>query len=184
MEITTPGVYRFQWRNQVGNGTVTTEHNDTWLKIEADAFYGQQGGGSIVCPKGLNPAENECLGDAPEGAGSGGWFKVYSSGANNWSWSSNTSDNDAHQIYARFDAPGVYNILVSARSSSHAIDRMVLSHSSYSGNPQSLNLPESERRQGGTAGAAAGSPYNVVVSATDGCTPALSSSVAFTWEVF
>ena len=86
-------------------------------------------------PKALNTAENDCSGSAPEGAGGGGWFKIYSSGANNWSWSTNTSDNDAHQIYARFDDPGVYNILVSARSSSHAIDRMVLYHSDYSGNP-------------------------------------------------
>jgi hypothetical protein len=167
----------------VGNGTNTTEHNDTWLKIEADAFYGQQGGGSIVCPKGLNAAENDCSGGVPEGAGSGGWFKVYSSGANNWSWVSNTSDNDAHQIYARFDAPGVYNILVSARSSSHAIDRMVLAKTDYSGNPQSLSLPESARSTGGVAGAADGSPYNVTVSVTDGCVPALSTDVSFVWTV-
>ena len=50
------------------------------------------------------------------GAGADGWFKVYSSGANSWSWSTSTSDNDAHQIYARFDAPGVYDVLISARS--------------------------------------------------------------------
>ncbi|WP_020568721.1 malectin domain-containing carbohydrate-binding protein [Neolewinella persica] len=183
VEITTPGVYKFQWRNQVGNGTNTTEHNDTWLKIEADAFYGQQGGGSIVCPKGLNAAENDCSGGAPEGAGAAGWFKVYSSGANNWSWVSNTSDNDAHQIYARFDAPGVYNILVSARSSSHAIDRMVLAKTDYSGNPQSLSLPESARSTGGVAGAADGSPYNVTVSVSDGCVPPLSTDVNFVWTV-
>ncbi len=182
VKVTTPGVYRFQWRNQVGNGTESTEHNDTWLKIEADAFYGQKSG-SIVCPKGLNTTENDCIGGAPAGAGSGGWFKIYSSGANNWSWSTNTSDNDAHQIYARFDAPGVYNIQVSARSSSHAIDRMVMSHTGYTGNPQNTSLPESARSQGGTVGAAADSPYNVVVTVTDGCTPALSTPVAFTWEV-
>ena len=51
VNITTPGTYRFQWRNQVGNGTNTTEHNDTWLKIEADAYYGLKGSG-VVCPKG------------------------------------------------------------------------------------------------------------------------------------
>ncbi len=182
VEITTPGVYRFQWRNQVGNGTNTTEHNDTWLKIEADAFYGQKSG-STVCPKGLNSAENDCTGSAPAGAGAGGWFKIYSSGANNWSWSTNTSDNDAHQIYARFDAPGVYNILVSARSSSHVIDRMVLSSANYNGDQTNLSLPESNRRTGTIAGAAEGSPYNVIVTVTDGCAPALSTAVAFTWEV-
>ncbi|WP_245911400.1 malectin domain-containing carbohydrate-binding protein [Neolewinella xylanilytica] len=182
VEITTPGVYRFQWRSQVGNGTDATEHNDTWLKIEGDAFYGQQGGSSIVCPVGA-PAGNDCNGDAPEGSSSGGWFKIYAAGANNWSWSTNTSDNDGHQIYARFDAPGTYNILVSARSSSHAIDRMVLSHSGYSGNPQSLSLPESDRADTGSAGAAANSPYNVVVTVADGCVPSLSTQVSFNWEV-
>lgn len=180
--ISTPGVYKFQWRNQVGNGTNATEHNDTWVKIESDAFYGQKTG-STVCPKGSNPAENDCTGSAPNGSGSGGWFKVYSSGATNWSWSTRTSDNDAHDIYARFDAPGVYNIMISARSSSHVIDRMVLAHSSYSGNPQSLSLPESARTTGGTVGAAENSPYNVIVTVTDGCSPASSSATAFTWNV-
>ncbi|NJC25892.1 malectin domain-containing carbohydrate-binding protein [Neolewinella antarctica] len=182
VEITEPGVYRFQWRNQVGNGTNTTEHNDSWLKIEADAFYGQKGG-SIVCPKGSAAGENECVGAAPNGAGNGGWFKIYSSGANNWSWGTNTSDNDPHPIFARFDAPGVYNIQVSARSSSHAIDRMVLSRSDYNGNPQNLNLPESVRSQSGTVGAADGSPYDVVVTVTDSCVPAGSAQTSFTWDV-
>ena len=182
VKISTPGIYRFQWRSQVGNGTVATEHNDTWVKIESDAFYGQKSG-STVCPKGLNPAENECTGAAPNGGGADGWFKVYAGGANNWKWSTNTSDNDGHAIYARFDEPGVYNILLSARSSSHLIDRMVLHKTNYSGNPQSLSLPESARSQGGTVGAAADSPYNVVVTVTDGCTPSLSTSVSFTWEV-
>lgn len=182
VRIKTPGTYRFQWRSQVGNGTNATEHNDTWLKIESDAFYGQKPG-SIVCPKGLNSSENDCTGNLPQGSSADGWFKVYAGGANNWKWSTNTSDDDGHQIYARFDEPGVYNILISARSSSHAIDRMVLSHSSYSGNPQNLSLPQSDRSPGGSAGAAAGSPYNVVVYASDGCNPPYSGSTAFTWEV-
>ena len=136
-----------------------------------------------MCPKGLNAAENDCTGGAPEGAGGQGWFKVYSSGANNWKWSTNTSDNDAHQIFATFSTPGTYNILLSARSSSHAIDRMVLSHSGYSGNPQSLSLAESARVPGSIAGAADGSPYSVAVTVTDGCVPAKASTTNFTWNV-
>lgn len=142
--INNPGIYRFQWRNQVGRGTNTTEHNDTWLKIEADSFYGQRNQ-SVVCPKGFDPTTNDCSGGEPEGSGSNGWFKVYSSGANNWSFSTRTSDNDAHNIFARFDQPDVYQIRLSARSSSHVIDRLVMSLDSYSGNPQSLDLPESPR---------------------------------------
>jgi len=177
IEISNPGTYRFQWRSQVGNGTSSTEHNDSWLKIEADAFFGEKAGGVIVCPKGLDPAQNDCAGNEPEGAGGNGWFKIYSSGSTNWTWSSNTSDNDPHQIFARFDAPGTYNILVSARSSSHLIDRMVLSRDDFAGNPQDLSLPESTR----AGGAAAGSPYSVTVSVTDGITPAVQET--FTWNV-
>jgi hypothetical protein len=143
IEITTPGTYRFNWRNQVGNGTNTTEHNDTWLRITSDAFYGEQNGGSIVCPKGFNPAQNDCTGSAPEGGGGNGWFKVYSSGANSWRWQARTSDNDAHNIFVRFDSPGLYEIQLSARSSFHIVDRMVLFSDAFTGDPESLNLPQS-----------------------------------------
>jgi len=184
VEITTTGVYQFKWRTQVGNGTSSTDHNDTWVKIEADGFYGQKGStGSIVCPKGLNSNANDCVGNVPQGSGGNGWFKVYSSGATNWTWSTLTNDNDGHQIFARFDTPGTYNILVSARSSSHAIDRMVLVHDDYTGNEQSLTIPESERAVGQVEGASADSPYDVVVTVTDSCDPVASSEVAFTWNV-
>lgn len=184
VEITTTGTYQFKWRTQVGNGTSSTDHNDTWLKIEGDAFYGQKGtNGTIVCPKGFNGNTNDCTGNVPEGSGGNGWFKIYSSGSTNWTWSTNTSDNDAHQIYARFDNPGTYNILISVRSSSHALDRMVLAHSSFSGNEQSLSLPESERAVGQVQGASADSPYDVVVTVTDSCDPVGNTQVEFTWNV-
>lgn len=186
VQINTPGTYRFQWRNQVGNGTNTTEHNDTWLKIEADAFYGLQSGTNFVCPKGYDPQTNDCTGDVPEGAGSNGWFKIYSSGANNWSWVSNTSDSDAHQIYARFDEAGTYNILVSARSSSHAIDRMVLYTDDYTtAQATNISLAESDRVAGnaGGDGASADSPYNVTITVTDDGSPAESSTIDFVWTV-
>lgn len=187
VEITTTGIYKFEWRTQIGNGTNSTDHNDTWLKIEADSFYGQKGGtgGTTVCPKGFVGSTNDCTGNAPNGAGGNGWFKVYSSAsAANWTWSTFTSDNDGHQIFARFDSPGTYNILVSARSSNQALDRMVLSHeSAFSGNPQSTALAESQQAAGGVLGASADSPYDVVVTVTDACVPLVSADVAFTWNV-
>lgn len=184
VEITTTGTYQFKWRTQVGNGTSSTDHNDTWLKIEGDSFYGQKGsGGSIVCPKGFNGNTNDCTGNVPQGSGGNGWFKVFSSGATNWTWSTLTSDNDGHQIYARFDTPGTYNILISVRSSSHALDRMVLAHSSFSGDEQSLGLSESERAVGQVQGASADSPYDIVVTVLDSCDPVGSTEVAFTWNV-
>lgn len=142
VQINNPGVYVFNWRNQVGRGTNTTDHNDTWLKIEADSFYGVQNN-SIVCPIGYDPQSNDCTGDVPEGRGDEGWFKVYSSGANNWRFFAATSDNDAHRIRARFDRADVYLIRLSARSSSHVIDRMVLYREDYQGDAEDLQLPES-----------------------------------------
>ncbi|MEL7432373.1 MAG: malectin domain-containing carbohydrate-binding protein [Chloroflexota bacterium] len=185
VQINNPGTYQFKWRNQVGLGTNTTEHNDTWLRINADQFYGSKNGGaSLVCPSGAAAGTCPAGSSNPAGASGNGWFKVYSSGANNWSWVSNTSDNDAHQIFATFDAPGIYTIEVSARSSSHAIDRMVLVNQSLAGNNgQGLSLPESQRTQNedGTPGAAENSPYNVTVTATDDLGGA--TDVEFVWTV-
>ncbi|MEM1141602.1 MAG: carbohydrate-binding protein [Pseudomonadota bacterium] len=44
IRITTPGIYRFLWRSSIRAGNDPTEHNDTWLKIDADSFYGQKSG--------------------------------------------------------------------------------------------------------------------------------------------
>jgi hypothetical protein len=141
IRINTPGEYRFCWRSQVSNGTSPTDHNDSWLKIDADAFFGRKGNGNVVCPKEFDPQENDCKGGVPNGSGRDGWFKVYSSGTTDWTFSSRTSDNDAHPIYARFDSSGDYAIRVSARSSFHALDRFTLSTSL--GCEQNLELPES-----------------------------------------
>ena len=141
IQINMPGEYRFCWRSQVGKGTSPTDHNDSWLKIDADAFFGRKGNGNVVCPKEFDPQENDCEGGVPEGSGRDGWFKVYSSGTTDWTFSTRTSDNDAHQIFARFDAPGLYAIRVSARSSFHALDRFTLSTSLNC--EQNLELPES-----------------------------------------
>ncbi len=149
--IQNPGLYRFRWRNLIAEGTSTTDANDSWLKIDASAFYGQQGNDSIVCPKGYDVMQNDCpveldadMNVVPAGSGSAGWFKVYRSGQGEWVWSTQTSDSDAHQIYARFDQPGIYQIQVSGRSKDHAIDRMVAYRDDFSGDPLAINQTESE----------------------------------------
>ncbi len=129
IRINAPGEYRFCWRSQVGNGISATDHNDSWLKIDSSAFFGRNGAGDIVCPRGLSAAENACEGGVPNGSGSSGWFKAYSVGTTSWTFSTRTSDNDAHNIFARFDAPGLYAIRVSARSTFHLLDRYTLSNS-------------------------------------------------------
>ena len=125
IKITKTGTYRFQWRNAVGEGTNTTEFNDSWLKFpDASDFYGQKGNdvNSRVYPKGSGKTP------LPEGAGSNGWFKIYTGGTTNWNWNSNTSDNDAHQVYVVFNTPGTYTMQISGRSDKHAIDRISLSN--------------------------------------------------------
>ena len=137
IEITHPGTYRFNWRSRIGIGDDITEHNDTWLAIpNADAFFATQGTNSVVYPHGSGKTPT------PEGAGSGGWFKVYMNTVHNWHWDANTSDNDAHQIYATFNEAGTYTIKISGRSNGHAIDRIVLYHESIEASlAQNLELP-------------------------------------------
>ncbi len=148
--IQNPGLYRFRWRSLIAEGSSTTDSNDSWLKIFGDAFYGLQGTNSIVCPKGYDPSSNDCpveldddMNVMPAGSGSDGWFKVYRSGPGDWVWSTQTSDNDAHQIYARFDQSTLYRLQISGRSKNHAIDRLVMYHEDYTGEPLDVNLPES-----------------------------------------
>jgi hypothetical protein len=122
LNIVNPGTYRFIWRSAVKLGNSGTEHNDTWLRFaDAADFYGEKNNGSIVYPNGTGQTPN------PNGSSADGWFKVYRSGNDlGFKWQSSTSDNDAHQIYVLFDNPGVYTMVVSARSSGHAIDKFLL----------------------------------------------------------
>ena len=135
--IGTTGTYRFQWRNRIAVGTNNTEHNDGWLRFpDATDFYGKSGS-SIVYPHGTGKNPN------PKGAGSDGWLKLYTNQINTWSWDANTSDHDAHQVYVEFSSPGVYTMEISGRSFGHAIDRVVLSHSSINAtDAQSTGLAE------------------------------------------
>ncbi len=130
IKITTPGTYRFVWRSSVITGTNGTDHNDTWLRFnDADDFYGEKSGGSIVYPKDTGKAPN------PNGASSDGWFKIYRSGNDlGFKWQSSTSDNDGHGVYVKFDSSGIYTMEISARSSGHAIDRFVLFNDAYTQN--------------------------------------------------
>lgn len=123
VRINNPGKYRFAWRNTIGiiaSSNPSTEHNDSWLKFpNASNFYGEKPGGGRVYPGGSGQFPTA------EGNTSGGWFKVY---VNNlgYTWDTYTSDFDGHFIYAEFNSPGVYTIQISARSSGHIIDRMIL----------------------------------------------------------
>jgi hypothetical protein len=134
------GRYRMQWRNRIGMGSNTTEHNDTWGRFpDAADYYGLKGqdGAEIrryphpICDDAQAMQAVEALPDVTEatcvmGASSDGWLKIYSSGASDWSWSTRTSDNDASSIMIEIASAGVYTLELSARADHHLIDRIVL----------------------------------------------------------
>jgi hypothetical protein len=95
---------------------------DSWLRFpDATDFYAKKGDGNVVYPKG---AQNHPW---PNGAGSDGWFKIFQNSEADWTWSTLTSDDDPHEIYVQFDAPGSYTMEISGRSKGHLLDRIVLS---------------------------------------------------------
>lgn len=134
------GRYRLQWRNRIGMGDNTTEHNDSWVRFpDAADFFGVQAAGDDerrVYPRPIcedkaameevlalpNVIEAECV----EGSSTDGWFKVYSSGASDWSWSTRTNDNNGYDVVVEFDEPGDYAFTMAARGDFHLIDRIVI----------------------------------------------------------
>ncbi|MDW7693015.1 DUF5060 domain-containing protein [Flammeovirgaceae bacterium SG7u.111] len=128
IKIEQEGKYAFDWRNRVGIGDDPTDANDSWLRFpNAANVYGEKtvdGESSKVYPKGLGKTPE------PEGAGTDGWFKVYSSRTLDWSWGCYVSDNDTHPIFVEFDEPGEYTLQISGRSQGHSIDQIRLRHSS------------------------------------------------------
>ncbi len=129
LKIVNPGTYQFIWHSAVAIGSSGTDHNDTWLRFpDANDFYARKEA-SIVYPKGSGKSPN------PEGGGADGWFKVYRSGNNlGFKWQASTYDNNAHDIFVDFDSPGIYTMEISARSSGHAIDKVLLFSASFTQN--------------------------------------------------
>lgn len=146
LKVETPGRYRLVWRNRIGQGNDTTEHNDSWLRFgDLDTFYGKRGSSDSesrrypkpLCDNGSEIAAILALPQVtsarcPNGTTRDGWLKVYSSGATTWKWSTRTSDNDAHDIYVEFPTAGIHEMEIAVRSSHHLIDRIVLHRESIS----------------------------------------------------
>ncbi len=200
IEISTPGVYRFNW-NSLFSGLDSTEENDNWLRFPNNNdvwFFGFQGAVSdeatlinnlqgpqtnIVFPRGssrVTPATD------PEGAGSNGYLKIYRSGGSpeTYSWQAKASDNDPHDVFVWFVNPGTYTMEISERSIGHAIDRVALYRvdgPDYNSSQLSALPPSSI--SGGGAGAAENSPYEVTVTVMDGAAIPASESVQFIWNI-
>ena len=137
VRINSPGTYRFIWRNRIGviaDHNANTEHNDSWLRINASNFYGQRGS-SRVFP------------------GGSGYFKVYTNTLG-WNWASQTVDFNPHQIYAVFNSAGVYTIEIAGRSNGHFIDRLVL----YKEGQYSASAAQSTSRSQTTCDGSSGPP--------------------------
>ena len=132
IQINSPGTYLFQWRNKVGQGSSSTDFNDSWLRFpDASDFYATRGSDTAY-PKGN--------GKTPVAAGDGadGWFKVFSSQTTDWTWTARTYDELPYDIFVDFDRAGVYKLQLSARSKSHFIDRISLTKSGVNGTNLSL----------------------------------------------
>ena len=121
VKINTPGTYQFVWNSRITTGNSNTEHNDSWLRIKGDDFYGEKlNTGLRVYPRGSGKTPN------PEGSSKDGWFKIYMNRLGEWFWRSSTNDNDPYDVFVTFDNAGTYDVEISGRSRSHAIDQFVL----------------------------------------------------------
>ncbi|MCM4164796.1 MULTISPECIES: malectin domain-containing carbohydrate-binding protein, partial [unclassified Arenibacter] len=183
INITTPGVYRFQWHNKIGTIAPTnpnTEHNDAWLRFpDADDFF-SSGVTSGAMPRkypggvGKTPVVN--------GATSAGWFKVYTN-VIAWNWDTQTSDNELQFVFVQFDNPGTYTMEIASRSSGHVIDRATLHKVDQNYTTTQLFNASESVQGGGSNGASDNSPYDVEVTVTDDCDPAQSTVLEFVWNI-
>lgn len=201
IQVTTPGVYRFQMKSDI-TGTNTTEENDSWFKFaQTDDVHWVCVVGGISSEQQLIDNINGTASDKtfyyPNGSGLtpthvgenpgvNGFFKVYRSGSGGNKWDAKTIDNNGFPIYAYFVNPGTYTLQMSERSGGHKVDRFALYKVDDYGTgvpTATLDGTESTQSDPATAGAAADSPYDVEVVVTDDGDPVESTTVNFQWFV-
>ncbi|WP_299127130.1 T9SS type A sorting domain-containing protein [uncultured Winogradskyella sp.] len=154
IKINNPGTYRLAWRGRIGTGTSGGEHNDAWLRIVADDFYATNQNNAMATPQ-LEPrpscSTNTDRG-CPAGSSTGGFFKAFMNRhpvnlpvEERWGFVTNTNDGSSFRfIWATFNAPGNYSVIVDARSNFFFMDKMVLRRTDVSdGTAFNLNNPES-----------------------------------------
>ena len=140
IKINNPGTYRFAWRMRVGKGTSKGEHNDAWLKIDAEDFYGIKNGAKVY-PK---PMCNEDANlTCAAGSSTQNFIKAFGNRLD-YGFVTNTNDHIAHRVFLEFKEAKVYTITVDARSAFLFIDKMVLRRNDVSDSVAfNLNNPES-----------------------------------------
>ena len=154
IKINNPGTYRLAWRGRIGTGTSGGEHNDAWLRIVADDFYATNQNNSTATPQ-LEPrpsCESNPDRDCPAGSSTNGYFKAFMNRHpvnlpvdQRWGFVTNTNDGNSFRfIWATFNAPGNYSVIVDARSSFFFMDKMVLRRTDVSDSVAfDLSNPES-----------------------------------------
>ncbi|MEM6632636.1 MAG: malectin domain-containing carbohydrate-binding protein [Bacteroidota bacterium] len=204
VQITTPGVYRFNMKSEF-QGSISTEENDSWFKIDntTDVHFFCVEGGALTGTQqfldilnGTNTAKilyypaGNALGRPDHGnenPGNSGFFKSFRGGNQGNKWQASTIDNNGFPIYAYFPNAGTFSLQMSERSAGHKVDKITLYHIDdvATGVPSATldNAAQSEQVEGGTAGASAGSPYSVQVQVSDDCDPPASTFVTFDWLV-
>ena len=153
IKINTPGTYRFVCRGRIGTGTSSGEHNDFWLRIEADDFFVTQGNNPTAqaiepMPDCESNPNRGCADDAKVD----GYFKAFMNrsptGAveQRWGFVTNSRFNETafRHFWATFNSAGNYSIIIDARSSFFFMDKMVLRKSDIlDSTAQNLSNPES-----------------------------------------
>lgn len=120
IRIETAGNYQLRWRSHIAVGELSTEHNDSWVRLAT--------GQNIVDE---HPLDN--------------WTKVYMNTLNDWSWDSRTVDNVGFPIRQYF-SEGDHTVEISGRSNGHALDRIALyRHADYGFNPSEIENWELSR---------------------------------------
>ena len=170
IKINNAGTYELRWRMAVGNTEHgLTEHNDTWLKIEASNYYAQKNT-LLIKPK---PDCNDTTDnyECPAGTSVDGFFKMFGGGST-WQWQNKTSDFNDHFVHATFDTPGDYKIIVAARSSYHALDRLILYNKAMMDKTTAENLSNLDESgcNGSTGGTTGGSTGGTTGGSTGGST--------------
>ncbi|NRD23053.1 T9SS type A sorting domain-containing protein [Winogradskyella litoriviva] len=122
IKINTPGTYRFAWRMRIGQGTATGEHNDAWLKIDGEDFFGLKQGAKVY-PKPLCNQDPNLT--CAAGSSTQNFIKAFGNRLD-WTFVTNTNDGEAYRVFVTFDEAKDYTITVDARSSYLFIDKMVL----------------------------------------------------------
>ena len=140
IKINNPGTYRFAWRMRVGKGTSKGEHNDAWLKIDAEDFYGIKNGAKVY-PKPFCNSSDDLT--CAAGSSTQNFIKAFGNRLD-YGFVTNTNDHVAHRVFLEFKEAKEYTITVDARSSFLFIDKMVLRRNGVADSTAfNLNNPES-----------------------------------------